>query len=192
MISQAKNLHQQIPLQYLMVPLFTGFLLLASPLLVWKLNSMEQRLQLDFRAAQVESRTVQRNLLLLSASPFAKIDMSDSNLSFDVALREATDVLKRKQGVKLDDFTVTESELIEVDDLVSPMTSVQVKFEATLHHAPALLDILSHLAEISGWRVMEVRACALQRLLAEPRLAAACSLEIHSWEWTENREREGE
>ncbi len=189
MINQVKRWHKKLPLHYLVVPLCSCSCLLASPLLVWKISSIQQALQKSYQAAQIDYLKTQRNLSLLAGPLLNEIDASDTSLSFDIALREAAAVLQGKHGVQIDEFTVTESGQFEVDDMDLPITSLQVHFEATLHHSPALLHILSYLAEMSGWRVMEIRGCAMQRLVAEPRLAAACSLEFYSWAWPSKLQR---
>lgn len=185
MINQVKNLHEKLPLQYLVLPLFSCCCLLASPVLIWKISSFQQTLQKSYQTAQIDYSKSQRHLSLLAGPLLRTVKSSDTNLSLDVALREAAVVLQGIQGVQLDEFTVSEGDPIEVDDdLDLPITSLQVNFEATLHHSPALLHILSYLGDIAGWRVMEIRGCAMQRLLAKPRLAAACSLEFYSWSWS--------
>ena len=174
-----------IPIRYMIGPLLPLLVLLGMPLLEWQLEIEGQRVQNHYRQTQLENTRWQRYLNLLSSAPMEQLAKSDSRTSLEVALREAAQLLQLQSDVQIDVFTVAPGEAIEVDDdLGGSVQPIRIGFEATLLHAPALLKILGQLAEVAGWRVTEVRGCAMQRLTSEPRIVAACAIDIYHWSWT--------
>ena len=174
-----------IPVRSMIGPLVPLLVLLGMPLLGWQLDLEGQRVQSHYRETQLENTQWQRYLNLLSSAPMEQLAKSDSRASLEVALREAAQLMQLQPEMQIDVFTVAPGEAIEVDDdLGGSLKPIRIGFEATLLHAPALLKILGQLADVAGWRVTEVRGCAMQRLTSEPRLAAACAIDIYHWSWT--------
>ena len=184
---QVKAIWCAVPFRYWVGPVLSLLMLLGLPVGAWQLNNVGQELEVRYREVQLENTRWQRYLTLLSNAPMAQLSESSNRTSLEVALREAAQSLQMQLEVQIDVFTVLPTEALEPDDdLASPIKPIRIGIEATLLHAPALLDILGRLATIAGWRVMEVRGCAMQRLASEPRLATACTIDIYHWSWTSN------
>ena len=180
-----KSLITATPMLYWVGPLVPLAVLLLMPLLVWQLGVEEQRVQSLHRQTQLENTRWQRYLKLLSNAPMEQLVKSNSRTSLEVALHESAQLLQALPEVQIDVFTVVPGEAIDVDDdLGGKIKPIRIVFEATILHAPTLLNILGQFVEVAGWRVAEVRGCAVQRLTSEPRLATACAIDIYHWSWT--------
>jgi len=188
---QVKPPFYQVPIRYLIGPSFSILVLLGLPLLAWQLDMVGLRIQSHYREVKLENTRWQRYLNLLSDAPMTQLAKSNDRVSLEVALREAALSLQIQPEVQIDVFTVAPTEALDVDDgLGNPIKPIRIGFEATLQHAPALLDILGRLVEVADWRVTEVRGCAMQRLASETRIATACTIDIYHWSWTANTDTE--
>ncbi|MEE9336191.1 MAG: hypothetical protein V3U65_19050 [Granulosicoccaceae bacterium] len=182
-----KSLLLIVPFRYLMGPFLLLLVLIGLPLFAWQVDIAGRQIQSLYREVQLENTRWQRYLNLLSNAPMQQFANSGSRTALEVALREAAQSLQIQPEVQIDAFTVVPTETLDVDDdLGSSIEPIRIGFEATLLHAPALLEIFGRLATVAGWRVMEVRGCAMQRLASEPRLATACTIDIYHWSWTDN------
>jgi|GEM_PF-6563705 len=180
-----------LPWRYVLGPLIMVSMVAALPIVAWQAKVAAQMESNRYRAAQLDNTRWQRYVALLSNAPMQQLISSAQRTAFEVALRETAQALQLQPTIQIDSFDVAlGDELLVDDELGSPITPTTVKFEATLNHAPALLTILAELASVAGWRIMEVRGCAMQRLVSELRLAAACSIDIYHWSWKAIDEKE--
>jgi len=181
---QVRQKLSAVPWRYVIAPLLSAFLLISLPVLAWRVNLAGLAIENNHRVAQLEHSRWQRYLALLSKASMQSLESSSNRTDFEVALREAAQSLQLQAAIQIDSFFVSLGDELLVDDsLGAPITPTTVSFEATLNHAPALLTILSEIEAVAQWRVMEVRGCAMQRLVSEPRLATACSIDIYHWSW---------
>ena len=188
---RVNSLFSIVPFRYLIGPILSLLVLFVLPVIAWQLEIAGRALQTQYREVQLENTRWQRYLTLLSNTPMSPLVKSDNRTSLEVALREAAQSLQIQPEVQIDVFTVAPTEELQVDDdLSTTIQPLRIAFEATLHHAPALLNILGRLATVADWRVTEVRGCAMQRLASEPRLATACTIDIYHWSWKSEPNRE--
>ena len=188
---RVKSIFYKVPIRYLIGPLFSLLVLFGLPMLAWQLDVAGRNIQSHYREVKLENTHWQRYLNLLSNAPMTQLAKSNDRVSLEVALREAALSLQIQPEVQIDVFTVEPTQALEVDDeLGSPIRPIRIGFEATLLHAPALLEILGRFVEVADWRVTEVRGCAMQRLASESRLATACTIDIYHWSWTANTDTE--
>jgi len=173
-----------LPATLILLPVLSLMFCVSLPALVWKLEQIDYQTQITLRQVRLENIRWQRNLKLLSDHPVAELLASNSSSSIKVALREAAHHVQSHPSVQLEQYVVKEGESIEIDDdLSQPLHALEIYFEGALVDSTALLLILDHLADISEWRAVEVRACALQRLVSEPRIAVACTIDVYDWSW---------
>ncbi len=190
---RVKSIISEVPTRYLLGPLISLFVLFGLPMFVWQLELIGRSMQSDYREVKLTNTHWERYLSLLSKAPMAQLANTSDRVSLEVELREAALSLQIQSEVQIDVFTVASAESLEVDDeLDSSIKPIRIGFEATLLHAPALLNILGRFEEVAGWRVAEVRGCAMQRLVSEPRIATACTIDIYHWSWTANTDTEVE
>jgi len=183
-MSLVRAMFDAVPIRYWCGPVLLLFLLMSLPIVVWQLDQTSRQLQTDHRNLQLDNTRWQRYVTLLSATRLKPLIQATNRTTFEVALRETAQSLQANPEIQIDSFQVGSTQPYLVDDeLGGSITPLQINIEATLLHAPALLTILSQISNVAGWRVAEVRGCAMQRLASEPRIAAACSIDIHHWSW---------
>jgi len=188
-MSVVKALFYAIPFRYWCWPSLLLLVLMLLPVITWQLDQTSQQLQIMHRNVQMENTQWQRYLRLLSAAPLAQLFEANNRTSLEVALRESAQSLQVIQEVQIDSFQVVSAESFSVDDELGELIKpIQITIEATLHHAPALLTILSRISQVAGWRVTEVRGCAMQRL--ESEIVVACSIDIHHWSWVTHSKKD--
>ncbi len=188
---QVRAIFTAAPFGYLIGPVLSLLLLFGLPVFAWKIELLGQELQGLSREVQLENVRWQQYLNLLSNAPIVQLSKSTNRTTLEVALREVAQSLQARREVQIDAFAVLPTDTLEIEDeLGSLIKPIRISIEATLQDAPALLTILERFALVAGWRVMEVRGCAMQRLASEPRLATACTIDIYHWSWTTNADTE--